>query len=799
MAHDTQLLDLYGKLRVELLTRHFAYGRYFRANLISESGTKLGNLPGVANCDTCIAPAEIDDPWKPPKKLRMDNYTTLLALPEPVQMRERWRIGRHDRDNPLLWSGILFTCLAIEHHLASSTARNIIWEGLKSIGSLYKFTEGHFKGYILRWDPVTSDKWITRVDNDKVVPLQCCEFLTDAARQYLYCTPLDHPAYIPPVDKPPDGLPDDHPQWQAYRARTAFMPRYRFWEPSMEELAGLILAYDVIHRFLYTDYEIKAEVERQVNMLGDYLAEHGYILVRPCGGFTARGASGVLPALEFPFTQVFQRITGKTYESRASFDGAMEKAGVWESLKGPLRCGAAIGSTLGVAAALGLVSASLAIGEVLGGITGVLSSIIGVLAGIGVVRLGYAAGRAVALLLNQGIFDVSSDQGEFALADLWKVIPSRKLRFLTWILSTATGLGGHARMFPAYIGLTGLGDPDTTVKDSYITWFSGWPFKYGESITPTHTGLKRGVAAVLGEGPNSERLLREFLDQFYSVMTTTGAVPISVDPKLNPSERPGRQGHLTVENSPEDENKCREQVLRERPIEGIDFMVGLALAWLHAKRSGDVPNGIPNPPSQKDLDSMPRLEVPFQAYSVLGPIGGAIFPDVPMESEPPPATVFGNNTNASKPPDPPPPTLPPPVRTESTVVDVPESAPGDVFTGIYVDTYDTISIFASGSIESGVWLTGPNGPAGWNNLDHDPKFPINRLSNGVKIRHPKARPYCLLYRIGVGPYQYAGTNANFEVPEGVAKLPLYLRINDDRPGNGKGAFRAVITVIHRAP
>jgi hypothetical protein len=186
-----------------------------------------------------------------------------------------------------------------------------------------------------------------------------------------------------------------------------------------------------------------------------------------------------------------------------------------------------------------------------------------------------------------------------------------------------------------------------------------------------------------------------------------------------------------------------------------------------------------------------------------------IFPGIPPRTAPArPAPVFGGD-DKSKPADPPPPAQAPPVRTESKLVEVPENAPGDVFTGIFVDDGDTVTLMPdpNAKIESGVWGTGANGPAGWNTLDHDPKFPINGLPTGVKVKHPMAYPFCLLYRIGngsypgvqAGVYQYAGATTTFPVPEGVAKLPLYLRINDDTPGNGKGSFKAIVTVIHRTP
>jgi hypothetical protein len=100
----------------------------------------------------------------------------------------------------------------------------------------------------------------------------------------------------------------------------------------MDELVGLIAGYMMVFE-LVEDQEVRDAVREQVNDLGDYLAEHGYTLVRPLGEFTSRGASGSLPALEFPFGRVFARITGNAYGSRTTFQGACEKAGTWARIK----------------------------------------------------------------------------------------------------------------------------------------------------------------------------------------------------------------------------------------------------------------------------------------------------------------------------------------------------------------------------------------------------------------------------------------------------------------------------------
>ena len=69
---------------------------------------------------------------------------------------------------------------------------------------------------------------------------------------------------------------------------------------------------------------------------------------------------------------------------------------------------------------------------------------------------------------------------------------------------------------------------------------------------------------------------------------------------------------------------------------------------------------------------------------------------------------------------------------DSKMVEVRE-ADADVDTHMVVQEGDTLIFHASGQIWAGVWLTGNNGPKGWNNIDNDPKFPL-----------PASHPYALL-------------------------------------------------------
>lgn len=113
----------------------------------------------------------------------------------------------------------------------------------------------------------------------------------------------------------------------------------------------------------------------------------------------------------------------------------------------------------------------------------------------------------------------------------------------------------------------------------------------------------------------------------------------------------------------------------------------------------------------------------------------------------------------------------------------------NVNTGIILqsgDVYEFSEI--SGSIWAGVALTGKNGPDGWNNIDYDTKFPLHGGMDPVN-----AHPYCLLGKLN--NYFFIGSRGRGkERFLYIKNLPLYLRINDDTPGNGSGEFICRIKV-----
>jgi hypothetical protein len=104
-----------------------------------------------------------------------------------------------------------------------------------------------------------------------------------------------------------------------------------------------------------------------------------------------------------------------------------------------------------------------------------------------------------------------------------------------------------------------------------------------------------------------------------------------------------------------------------------------------------------------------------------------------------------------------------------------------VDTQVVVRKGDRLVVSASGQIWAGNWgINNSNGPQGWDKKDCDPKFPL-----------PCSYPYALLGKLN-GSYFYIGSGIERIQNGGDSKL--YLRINDDTPGNGSGSFTANIQV-----
>jgi hypothetical protein len=802
MATSAELISLYGDLRATLLARHFAVGRYFRANYLS----LFNELGTLHRPDSPTSPDRDDvEIGCDAERIRPSSYASapdLLGKDTATQRKERWRIANHVRENPLMFSSQLLICLAVEWYLGRTSVEPIIWAALRSIGSLYKF-DGAFRGYIVRWDAVTSDRWLTRDQGGRATPHLNCEFLLAPDRTgYLYCTPFQDLRYTPYIRNEEFARLSLESKRAYAAARTHSLEFHRIWEPSMDELVGLICAYDVVYR-LVDDLDIREEVRQQVDRLGAYLAEHGYLLVRPCGGFTARGASGVLPVFEFPWQRVFERITGNRHEPKVGFEGACGKAGVWGCLEGPMRTATVIG--VGIGAILGGIPLALIGSGLLGAVVAVLGALLGLVAGI-------IGARALVVYMHRDCFDVwsypgdgteefkegRSYQDEFLAAYLMKKLP-QPFRFRFWFGGTEDHGSGPAAWFPAFIGLTGLDDPDGTVRRMYLKFLperrkhverdraafeqeldraraSGDPEAIEKAeqrpkLEPDNTPLidkyadnpfASAVAVVLGAGQAEEAKLVQLLDKWHDTLV----------------DEMGRDFALEGEDT-----------VTETFRPALSFMAAVALAWLHAKRRADVGSplpgnvGFPSPPAVTDSFPKPRvpqevLNAPSGEYPLPPDTWGGRRGDQPEGGE-----LFGSQAVPPKQDEPPPPELEPSDQkqlvSDQTVVVT--EADADVDTGVDLQLEDEFVIDASGQIWAGVWATGTNGPNGWNSIDYDLKFPVHGLPDG--------HPYALIGKLGSGGYFFVGARYPRNPPDRQLHTDpsvqrLWFRTNDDVPNNG---------------
>jgi hypothetical protein len=512
-----QFSELYGELRAQLLSRHFALGRYFRADHLCfynylgvvhrTGGTPDNNLNDLVH--RCLWSNVLNgngtNVYPPPNSVYR-NAAGLLALPlgtgQPNdQLFERWRVGDHWRVNPLMYSGQLMVCLAVEASLGIPGSLDILSRLLSTTRSLFKSPSAPYTGYILRWDAVTTDHWTVLPEQtiqagqhqdqnagletkpagmganpsfEELVPRQlgvCCDFfpITDpsAPDGYLYSTPLDDPRYTAYLETSDFKALSDAQQQSYFAARTLSLYQNRYWEPSQDELTGYLAGLSFVSAAV-SDETIKAEAASQAALVGGWMSANGYLLVRPNGGFAAQGAAGVGDSLEFPFGRIFSRLTGSSFAATGGFISALQNSGIWPAIS----TGWNAATILGIAA--GTLLATLG-GSFLGA---VILAVLGSAAGI-------VAARAWVLSLDYEAFDVyawpgnnsigiSSSHGQqtqFSAAYLFSILSS-KLRFVTWLAGAGLGIGGYSQNFPPFLGLSAFGDTDTTVRNAYLRWFS---------------------------------------------------------------------------------------------------------------------------------------------------------------------------------------------------------------------------------------------------------------------------------------------------------------------------------------
>ena len=118
----------------------------------------------------------------------------------------------------------------------------------------------------------------------------------------------------------------------------------------------------------------------------------------------------------------------------------------------------------------------------------------------------------------------------------------------------------------------------------------------------------------------------------------------------------------------------------------------------------------------------------------------------------------------------------PPINEFDTSVD----------SGIDLGPNEFLAITGTGTINAGVFLGGDNGPEGWNSIENNPAFPL-----------PGSRPFSLLGILDSQNFYIGKSTATTD--KFLSTKRLFLRTNDNQPGNGTGAFNAFVQVWKPLP
>jgi hypothetical protein len=734
MPTSQEYQELHQRVRAGILSRHFAISTRDRVNLLS-----LDN-------DLSAPPA---GPWDIPA---------------------RWNITEHQWENPLLWSARLLPALAVEHQLGNTEAEKIILLALESIGSLYKFGDGSgFAGYMVRWDPVVSDK-------PYAAPGILCstEFLIDPqTRDYSYCVPHRDPRHAQNrADQTLHTLLPDDKLFAAYlETESTYFWDCRRWEPSMDEMVGVLTSYSVLHELVPTA-AVRSMVTEQAKNLGDYLAQNSYILVRPAGGLARRGSAGVLSGLEHAFDQAFGRIAGQSFARRTDFVGAMTQAGYWRILQGPVLKEEALITAAGVLLSPLLPALASADGGLLAGLLGPAISGTAATAPASIQAalpfLLSALPRALAIYSHRDVFDTSEQERVGpAVAQLLSAVPQQLCLEMLFDLFAVLppGAAGTVRSFLPFVALSSLADPGSAVGSAYRRLMQGHlaaPVSVG-STDGLESCFASATALLLGASEGEEARLVQLLEAHFDTLNAQGP------------------GALVVEGA------------TERIDPALDYLAGLSLAWLHAKRRaarGDPvrTSGFPLPPAGPTWPSVTApLAVTTALPQVKQIIGGPAGQDIDLFS-----SGFGVKLHK---PAVAVPTLPRDqgrALTDDQMVRI-RDIDGDVDTGITLSFGDEFEISATGTITAPELFAAPSDANGWYVVD-DARFALH-----AGIDPWNARKYALIGRLG--GYFYVGVKRPRETFYYHRPLRLYLRVNNDdqTKGSGNGAFSARVRVWRILP
>ena len=732
---------IYAELRAQILARCFALGATGRRNLFASSN-RVRQVPV--------------DPSAPDPR-------------EPE--RVRWRIAQSEGENPLIVGSLLHIALAIEHAAGNAESGRALEAALATFASLFGWAEPGAETTAR-----LPQRWDAGVPTDRALSEQFLDGGQGAYAGSLAARNLHHYARRPAATL--DRLMGPAAAAQHAGATLDYWQRYRARELSMDELTGLVTTYWIIGTLSQSSALTNA-VRTQASLLGNYLADHGYMLVRPMGGLSFRGATGVLPALEHPFSRALMAVTGTSFAARTDFTGAMTRAGYWPLMAGGVVAAQALGWTLAAAlAGLGPVAATLGLT-----VAGLEAALAGQIISPG------TAMAALAVSWMPECFDVN-EVGEVAAALLFRDMPNKAGLYRGLALAQARLAPSRAWSagFHPWIGLTGLLDADPTVRDTYLAWYTerqAHPELETDGIG-SRLLFATSVAALLSNAPAHEASLLARLDH--------AIVAYYRDSYFHPQ--------LVTWRDPAGE--LREYAWNSPDYSPVDFLAATAVAFWHARRRADAGTpvttpGFPAPLSAASFARWPTASVPVDCLSAFqgfrAPNGEVTAEGVPIEAiqgtrepvrGPAGCALFAEPTVARH-AAPAPPAWDVADRLMCDVtLPIAATEPGDLATGVTVFPGHEIEIQASGLLWWGGIFDPENGPEGLLGPVHDASWPLH---TGLD---PSAQPHSLLGRL----------NGYFRIGPALPRTrwvyhdarPLFLRLNHLAPGPGHGHFDVRVRV-----
>jgi hypothetical protein len=557
------------------------------------------------------------------------------------------------------------------------------------------------------------------------------------------------------------------------KRRNNYVEQYRQWEASQDEMTGVITTYVAVAEGTQND-ALRRIARARLRKVLTYLSDSAYLMVLPRGGVAARGPGDALPALEWPFANAIARAVGDAEPSwsAVSFEGGLQRAGLWKLFEGPTDRAMALAWTTAVVLPDPLpnpagagplvreVAAALAAWSTTSWTPKFLTpGHVGFVAGIYLARDGFDCG-------NTNNDDASSGMAIAALMHSWP--PETRFRnYIDYVANYTGDWSPFSTGFVPFLGFLAAGGTDSTTRVAYDFWLRKRRQR-GVDTDPvigwSSTCFASAVALLVNQGadPAEEQKFIELLDTQYERVSYWPG-------RSSGEELPILEYHDTWA--------------------ALDYLSSLALAWRYRRdresAGGTLPIEFPSPPPSDVIwpePAVPRsaIESPdLNGYIPIAAIQGIVPPAYDGQE----ARLFA----ASSPTRPP---APRPNLTfgdeEFTSTETFQVGPGpEVFTGVALQWGDVWEITATGEVTIGGTTFAPEGGS---EPVYDARYPVHfgrdsgatngclvaRLNNYVVIKK-RRRPERWLF------------------PE---ETFIYLSLNQSTGvlTNGTGTFEVTVTL-----